>query len=109
MAELAPVLHARGIRLIVYLPSGAPNADREAVKALEWRNGPHRNREFQRNWEQVIREWSLRWGKAVDGWWFDGCYWPNTMYRGETAPNFVSFAAAARAANPSSVNVCRIW
>src|SRR6185503_8432929 len=36
------------------------------------------------------------------GWWFDGCFWPNTMYRGSEAPNFASFAAAARAGNPDA-------
>jgi len=83
----------------VYLPSGAPAGDKAADAALEWRNGAYRNREFQQKWEQVIRDWSVGWGKKVDGWWFDGCYWPNTMYRTTDAPNFASFAAAARAGN----------
>lgn len=48
------------------------------------------------------REWSERWGKKVAGWWFDGCYFPNTMYRSAEAPNFASFAAAARAGNPDA-------
>lgn len=87
---------------MVYLPSGAPAGDRVARKALDWENGPHRNREFQIKWEQVIREWSLRWGDKVGGWWFDGCYWPNSMYRFPEPPNFASFAAAARAGNPES-------
>jgi hypothetical protein len=43
----------------------------------------------------------MRWGRTVSGWWFDGCYWPNTMYRGDE-PNFATFAAAARAGNPAS-------
>ncbi len=92
----------RGIRLIVYLPSGAPSRDRAATEALGWRNGPYANREFQEKWEQVIREWSRRWGTKVSGWWFDGCYFPNTMYRSPRPPNFASFAAAARAGNPNS-------
>jgi hypothetical protein len=50
----------------------------------------------------VISEWSIRWGDKVDGWWFDGCYWPNHMYRSESEPNFRSFANAARAGNPNS-------
>jgi alpha-L-fucosidase len=102
VADLSVALHKRGIRLIVYLPSGAPAGDRSAVEALGWRNGPHRNREFQGNWEQVIREWSMRWGKNVDGWWFDGCYWPNAMYRTADTPNFASLAATARAGNPGA-------
>jgi hypothetical protein len=50
----------------------------------------------------VIREWSERWGRKVAGWWFDGCYFPNTMYRSPEPPNFASFAAAARAGNPDA-------
>jgi hypothetical protein len=102
VADLAGALAKRGIRLMVYLPSGAPAGDRVAREALKWENGPHRNAEFQRNWEAIIREWSLRWGDRVVGWWFDGCYWPNQMYRTDDAPNFASFAAAARAGNPRS-------
>ncbi len=102
IADMAAALAKRGIRLIAYLPSGAPGGDRTAREALKWQNGAFRNREFQLQWEQIIREWSRRWGDKVSGWWFDGCYWPNTMYRTADAPNFESFAAAARAGNPGS-------
>jgi hypothetical protein len=102
VADLARALAKRQIRLMVYLPSGAPGGDADARKALGWENGPHRNREFQLAWEKVIGEWSRRWGSSVSGWWFDGCYWPNTMYRSADAPNFTSFAAAARAGNADS-------
>ena len=102
VADLATALAKRGIRLMVYLPSGAPGGDRVAREALKWENGPHRNAEFQRNWEAIISEWSQRWEKNVSGWWFDGCYWPNQMYRTDDAPNFSSFAAAARAGNADS-------
>jgi len=103
VADLAAALQKRGIRLMVYLPSGGPAQDKAADQALEWQNGPHPNKEFQRKWEQVIREWSLRWGKKVSGWWFDGCYFPNSMYRSPDPPNFASFATAARAGNPDSI------
>ena len=102
VADLAKALAPHGIKLLVYLPSGAPNGDAAAKTALQWQNGPHPNREFQRHWEAIIREWSQRWGDKVAGWWFDGCYWPNTMYRADQPPNFASFAAAARAGNPRS-------
>ncbi len=102
VADLYQALHKRGIRLMVYLPSGAPGGDAAARQALNWQTGPHRNREFQTKWEAIIREWSSRWGTKVSGWWFDGCYWPNAMYRNDDAPNFATFAAAARAGNPDS-------
>jgi alpha-L-fucosidase len=103
VADLYKALEPRNIRLMVYLPAGAPDRDARAMEKLEWRKGPYRNREFQVKWESVIREWSTRWGKHVHGWWFDGCYWPNTMYRNKEAPNFESFAAAARAGNAESL------
>lgn len=102
IADLSDTHHRRGIKLMVYLPSGAPDGDPLAVKALEWQTGAHRNIKFQIKWQEVIREWSERWGKKVSGWWFDGCYWPNTMYH-MSAPNFSTFAAAARAGNQESV------
>jgi len=103
VSDLSAALAKRGIKLMVYLPSGAPVGDRAAVKALEFQNGAHRNREFQVKWEAIIRDWSLRWGDKICGWWFDGCYWPNAMYRAEDGgPSFATFAAAARAGNPKS-------
>src|SRR5215469_2815984 len=103
VSDLYEALNKRNIKLMVYLPSGAPNKDKEADAALEWTNGPNPNREFQRKWEQVIRAWSERWGKKVVGWWFDGCYFPNSMYRSPDPPNFPSFAAAARTGNPNAI------
>jgi hypothetical protein len=50
----------------------------------------------------VIHGWSQGWGNKVSAWWFDGCYFPNTMYRSETPPSVRSFAAAARAGNPDA-------
>lgn len=102
VADFYEPLRQRDIKLMVYLPSGAPGGDKAAMAALVWTNGPHPNKTFQAKWEQVIGEWSRRWGKNVTGWWFDGCYYPNSMYRSATAPNFSSFAAAARAGNPDS-------
>ena len=103
ISDLADALNKRGIKLIVYLPSGAPAGDKTAREALKWKNGPYRNKEFQINWQNIIREWSIRWGKKVAGWWFDGCYWPSIMYRSCEEPNFKSFADAARAGNPESI------
>ncbi len=117
-ADLAAALKKRGIRLMVYLPAGAPDRDTEAMEKLEWKNGAHpfwtckggapkgedsRLVSFQNKWESVIADWSKRWGGNVCGWWFDGCYFPDAMYRHPDAPNFESFAAAARAGNPDSI------
>jgi len=115
VADVAAALAARGIRLMVYLPSGAPAADPVARQKLGWlwgRTGGWqlpgepvggRLAEFQRRWESVIREWSQRWGQRVAGWWIDGCYFPDQMYRFDDEPNFASFARALKAGNPDSI------
>jgi hypothetical protein len=115
IADLAKALAARNIRLMVYLPSGAPAADHEARRKLGWRWGSRggwqlpgeevggRLADFQRHWEAVIREWSLRWGRDVAGWWIDGCYFADQMYRFDEPPNFASFAAALKAGNPDAI------
>ena len=102
VSDICAAMNKKGIKVIVYLPSGAPAGDSIARRQLEWQNGPHPNKEFQAKWEQVISDWSERWGAKIAGWWFDGCYWPNTMYRSIETPNFASFAAAARAGNARS-------
>ena len=102
VADFYEPLRRRDIKLMVYLPSGAPAGDGAAVAALEWSNGPHPNKAFQFKWQQVVEEWSRRWGSKVSGWWFDGCYFPNMMYRSIAPPNFSTFASAARAGNPDS-------
>jgi alpha-L-fucosidase len=102
-ADMAAALAKRGVKLLVYLPSGPPGSDEQAGRGLSFEGSARRNREFQLKWEAVIEEWSIRWGDSVAGWWFDGCYWPNITYRHAESPNFETFAAAARAGNPSAV------
>ncbi|MEW6237323.1 MAG: alpha-L-fucosidase [Candidatus Omnitrophota bacterium] len=118
VGDLSDAIKPKGIRLMAYLPAGAPDRDPAAMKALEWRNGRYplwqypnggpdggdlRLENFQRKWESIISEWSLRWKDKVSGWWFDGCYFPVAMYQHPDPPNFASFAAAARAGNPNSI------
>jgi hypothetical protein len=113
IAEIADALAPHGIALMAYLPSGAPDQDKVACDKLDWRWGfsgewgsaltGERLVDFQRNWEAVIREWSLRWGDRVKAWWIDGCYFADQMYRHPDAPNFASFAAALKAGNPDAL------
>jgi hypothetical protein len=115
VGDLYDVLSVKGIKLMVYLPSGAPAADPVAMEKLGWKWGykgdwpsysertGERLGEFQRKWEAVIREWSLRWGEKVAGWWIDGCYFADEMYRHPDPPNFESFAASLKAGNPESI------
>ena len=103
VAEIASALAVHDIPLLAYLPSGAPEHEAQAVANLRWQKGEHRNGEFQIHWEAVIREWGERWKTLVSGWWIDGVYHADAMYRRDEAPNFASLAAALRAGDPDRI------
>jgi hypothetical protein len=42
-------------------------------------------------------------GTKVSGWWIDGCYFADEMYRHEGNPSFRSFTAALKAGNPNGI------
>lgn len=122
-AELSAELAKYNIRLLTYLPSNSPAGDVHAMRALDsippwdfskwgamnpaalaaYASSDSRMRRFQTYWEEIIREWSLRWNRGVSGWWFDGCYFGDKMYDFSDAPNYSSFAAAARSGNPDAI------
>jgi hypothetical protein len=103
-ADLIKALAKHEIRLMLYLPSRSPQRDENAMAKLgdvhEQRPAPQ---VFTKRWSEVIREWSLRYGKNLHGWWFDGSYntagWDDLDKPG----NWSTWAAAARAGNPGSV------
>jgi hypothetical protein len=97
ITDIYRVIHPFGIKLMVYLPSGSPFKDAAAVSRLGGIGVPT----FQAKWDAIIREWSLRWGKKVEGWWFDGVV--PSYYNNPQPPNFSSFIAAAKAGNPNSI------
>lgn len=101
IADLAQALAPHGIRLMVYLPGMAPASDAVAKAKLEGVDDA-RHTTLQRNWEAVVREWSLRWGRNVHGWWIDGPY-DAPAYQHPDEPNYRSFATALKAGNPDSL------
>lgn len=117
VSDLYDALSSRGIELLVYLPAHPPAAEPIAVERLGWEWGfkggwpqswntertGKRLASCQVKWEEIIRDWSMRWGRKVRGWWVDGCYFADEMYRHEDAPNFASLTAAYKAGNPDSI------
>lgn len=125
VADLYRALAPYGIKLLTYIPANAPIHDPLALKAFEfspiWTDRDpdwcglkvgdlpaipgvdSRMSGFQKKWEKVITEWSLRWGNNVHGWWVDGCYHPDLMYEFPDAPNFASFKDALTAGNSDGI------
>ena len=96
--EIAQRLKKLGKRFIAYLPSEV-NAPKSLHAAFAW--NPKDQSEFQRRYTDFIREYAVRYGKNLDGWWFDGCYtwdvFPNHTYR------WPLWFDAARAGNPEAI------
>jgi len=96
--EIARGVHRQGKRFIGYLPCEV-KAPEPLHAAFAW--NPKDQSEFQRRYTEFVAEYSKRFGKLLDGWWFDGCYtWPdfhNSLY------NWPLWFAAARAGNPNAV------
>ena len=121
--DLAAELDKYNIKAIAYLPSGAPDYDRQAMERLEWKDGVIRDEKgvmlraqygfrlydptfrlenFQKKWESVISAWAKQWGCLCAGWWVDGMYYVENMYKTETEPNYKSLARALRSGNPDA-------
>lgn len=120
--DFADALEKQGLDLYIYTTSMCPMGDSNAIKALQalppWNSNKNygnyekikhlhvedpRLRFFMNAWNEIHREWSLRFGKKVKGWWVDGCYFPKEMYDFPDEPNGASFMAAMRAGNPDAV------
>ncbi|RJP19330.1 MAG: hypothetical protein C4527_27520 [Candidatus Omnitrophota bacterium] len=102
--ELAKALDNHGIRFMLYLPSRSPQDDKQAMNNLyDVDQSQPAPQEFTRRWSEVIREWSIRYGEKVSGWWFDGAY-SRAGWDDLSKPfNWNTWAAACRAGNPNSL------
>jgi hypothetical protein len=103
--DIANALAPYGIRMFFYLPSSVPNGDTKIATAFgltkkEPGGGNYMMEpEFPPKWGEVIKEWSMRYGDKLWGWWFDGYY---------TRINYTDsmgryFSEAVKSGNPKSV------
>ena len=100
--DLYRALQAKGIRLMLYLPCQAPNADARAQKAFGLAQGAKDqplDLAFAEKWSEVIQEWSDRYGDKVSGWWFDGGY----AHIGFNDAIAERYAAAVKHGNPKAI------
>ena len=100
--EMADALARRGIRFFIYVTGQVPNRDEKAQAAYGLETGPKDQTitpEFARRWAEVFREWSLRYGTKVSGWWVDGCY----TWCGFNEEIAGIYRDALRAGNPNTV------
>jgi hypothetical protein len=100
--DLYAALHAKKIRLMLYLPCQVPNGDRRAQKAFGLAEGPKDqplSLSFAEKWSEVIQEWADRYGDKVAGWWFDGGY----EHIGFNNSIGEAYALAVKHGNPNAI------
>jgi len=122
ISDFADALGRQKIPLYVYTTAMAPFHCMEAMRKLEavppWDCNMHcgnygevrslatadpRLRKFMAIWNDMHREWSLRWGNRVCGYWIDGAFYRKELYCHSDEPNYGSFTAALRAGNPDAL------
>jgi hypothetical protein len=100
--EIAKAVKKRGKRFIAYLPCEIRIND-SLHKGFAWNTEPDTDQaNFQRLYLKAVREWAVRFGKNLDGWWFDGCYSNHPIFDNKYM-KWQAWYDAARAGNPNAV------
>jgi len=101
VGEIAKAVHARGKRFVAYLPIEVRGNPLKTL--VKWDEGDPARTEFQQVWTAVIREWALRYGELIDGWWLDGYYGKEDWSATWSEPiDEELWASALRAGNPKA-------
>ena len=117
ISDIADALEPHGIRTCVYVAANGPVHNPYAAKKLDlicdqtlgWGIEGNRPREglhlveFQRKFEAVLRDWSLRWGPKVHAWWLDACCYYLNIFPRADEPSFRTLAEALKAGNPEAL------
>jgi hypothetical protein len=107
--DLIRELKKYNIPLILYLPSNPPISNRLVSEKFRYSfNKDSATSQYnQPILEEMIREWSLRYGDGVKGWWFDGLYSWNairsTRMDMSLKHNISTHTLAAKAGNRKSL------
>jgi hypothetical protein len=107
--DLIKALKKYNIPLILYLPSNPPVSNRMVSEKFRYPFGKDSatSQYNQPILENMIREWSLRYGTGVKGWWFDGLYeWnaiKSTRMDMSLKFNISTHTLAAKAGNKNSI------
>ncbi|MFT3705561.1 MAG: alpha-L-fucosidase [Agriterribacter sp.] len=107
-ADLYASLKKRNIRMMFYLPGNPPISNKRVTDKFKYtfKKDSPTSPFTQACWEAVIKEWSLRYGKKLSGWWFDGMYSGGiieTRSDMSLPHNISTHTLAAKAGNPESI------
>ena len=110
IGDLADACHARGLRFIAYYNHSCNSGDDPAWEHAVGYHGRDKRR-FADNLLAILREFSARYGKRLDGWWFDSCFSldPRGVYNSVTTElngfqfPWEEWTAAAKTGNPERI------
>lgn len=99
--DLCKALKKYNIDLYLYYTGDGPWCDPVAGPKFGFVN-PRKNvsRDFVQKWADVAREYSLRYGDMIKGWWVDGCYKTEFGYDDHLLKIYLD---AFRAGNPNTL------
>ena len=99
--ELYQELIKYDIDLYLYFTGDGPYKDEQIGKLFGFTD-PRQNisMEFVKKWSDVLKDYSLRYGNKVKGWWLDGMYREEFGYTEEKLQPFYS---AIKAGNPDAI------
>ncbi|MCQ2385630.1 MAG: alpha-L-fucosidase [Clostridia bacterium] len=99
--DLIASLKKYDIPLFLYFTGDGPCRDEKCGKAMGWFDKDSLDMEpcFVSNWTSVLKEYALRYGRDVKGFWFDGMY----DFSGYTEEKIKQYRDAALSGNPDAV------
>lgn len=103
--EIAEGVHKIGKRFIAYLPCEVA-ANTSLHQGFAWSKQQGSDQaEFQIRYTRAVEAWSIRLGRYLDAWWFDGCYpWSIFHNRYMNWPLWLQASRAGNDARPIAFN-----
>lgn len=99
--ELGQALKKYNIDLYLYYTGDGPYKDVDIGKKFGfWEPRGRISMDFVQKWAEVLREYAVRYGDLVKGWWIDGCYDNDFGYTHELLQPYYD---AVKAGNPNAV------
>jgi Domain of unknown function (DUF4114)/Alpha-L-fucosidase len=102
--EIAQGLKKIGVATLVYVAAEGPTAaPAQIINSFPLRSDRADDPDFRSRFNQVIQEWSQRWGSDVAGWWIDGAWVNGYTNDVDGRTNLNALIAAAKSGNPQAL------
>jgi Domain of unknown function (DUF4114)/Alpha-L-fucosidase len=102
--EIAQGLKKIGVATLVYVAAEGPTAaPAQIINSFPLRSDRADDPDFRSRFNQVIQEWSQRWGSDIAGWWIDGAWVNGYTNEVDGRTNLNALIAAAKSGNSQAL------